>query len=154
MSLLMILPLVTTYIICNKENCLFLNMLSSSGRNERSLHTTYCQWLIPPLRLQLAAYDDTMGLKKFIQLSKRTAHRMQGCEIPNQGQRCSASSRQPDSQYSPEPEPMQIESTHLSQAKCRRRLTQGLFILQDFWACSSRMPHQTSAPFGEFCSCQ
>ncbi|KAI2644298.1 Transposon Tf2-9 polyprotein [Labeo rohita] len=47
----------------------FCTLAVSSGWNERSLLTTYRQGLAHAMRLYLAAYDDTMVLKKFIQLS-------------------------------------------------------------------------------------
>lgn len=107
-------------------------MLSSfavaSGWNESALITTYRQGLTPSLRLQLAAYDDPCSLEKFIQLSTRVSHCMQGCEESSQGQHSSASSCQPESFSSLEPEPMQFESTCLSLAERRRRLAQGLCL--------------------------
>lgn len=39
--------------------------------HEYSLLTTYCQGLKPKLQLHLSAYDDVIGLEKFIQLSIR-----------------------------------------------------------------------------------
>lgn len=46
--------------------------------HEYSLLTTYCQGLKPKLRLHLSAYDDVIGLEKFIQLSIRVTHLVQG----------------------------------------------------------------------------
>ncbi len=43
--------------------------LAAGGWNEPSLITAYRQGLNPKLRLQLAAYDDTHGLERFIQLA-------------------------------------------------------------------------------------
>lgn len=65
--------LVSNCIICNKEIALL------SGSNEHLLLTTYRQGLKPKLRLHLDAYDDAMGLEKFIQLSIIVACRVQGC---------------------------------------------------------------------------
>ncbi len=57
----------------------FRTLAASSGWNEHSLLTTYRQGLEPSLRLHLSAYDDTMGLERFLQLSIRVANRIQGC---------------------------------------------------------------------------
>lgn len=56
------------------SNLLMIMLAAASGRNERSLLTTYRQGLEPNLRLQLAAHDDGIGLEKF-----RVTHRVQGC---------------------------------------------------------------------------
>ncbi len=76
----------------------FRTLAASSGWNEHSLLTTYRQGLEPSLRLHLSAYDDTMGLERFLQLSIRVAN------------------------------PMQIDSARLTSAERRRRLTQGLCL--------------------------
>lgn len=47
--------------------------------HEHSLLTTYCQGLKLKLRLHLSAYDDVIRLEKFIQLSVRVTHLVQGC---------------------------------------------------------------------------
>lgn len=47
--------------------------------HEHSILTTYCQRLKPKLRLHLSAYDYAIGLEKFIQLSIRVTHLVQGC---------------------------------------------------------------------------
>ncbi len=47
----------------------FRTLAAASGWNEPSLITAYRQGLNPKLRLQLAAYDDTHGLERFIQLA-------------------------------------------------------------------------------------
>lgn len=57
----------------------FCTLAVSSGWNERSLLTTYRQGLAHAMRLYLAAYDDTMVLKKFIQLSLQVARFVQHC---------------------------------------------------------------------------
>lgn len=56
----------------------FRTLAASSGWNERSLLTTYRQGLEPSLRLHLSAYDDNMGLERFLQLSIHVANRIQG----------------------------------------------------------------------------
>ncbi|ROJ26382.1 Zinc finger matrin-type protein 4 [Anabarilius grahami] len=87
--------------------------------------------LDPRVRLHLPAYEDTIGLEKFIQLSKRFATRMQLCIEEHQNQRLFPSFlRQPESVSSPEPASpdMQIDRSRLSPAERQRRLTQGLCL--------------------------
>ncbi|ROK30198.1 Retrotransposon-like protein 1 [Anabarilius grahami] len=57
-----------------------------SGWNEQALITTYRQGLEPQVRLHLTAYEDSIGLEKFIQLSIRCATRMHACLQEHQGQ--------------------------------------------------------------------
>ncbi|KAK3528828.1 hypothetical protein QTP70_011717 [Hemibagrus guttatus] len=54
----------------------FRTLAAASGWNEQALITTYCQGLNPRIRLHLAAYEDSIGLEKFIQLSIRVATHM------------------------------------------------------------------------------
>ncbi|KAK3525000.1 hypothetical protein QTP86_012572 [Hemibagrus guttatus] len=106
----------------------FRTLAAASGWNEQALITTYCQGLDPRVRLHLAAYEDSIGLEKFIQLSIRFATRMQLCLEEHQGQPLFPSIlRQPESASHPEPanEPMQVNS-RLSSAERQRRLTQNL----------------------------
>ncbi|KAK3550599.1 hypothetical protein QTP70_000681 [Hemibagrus guttatus] len=64
----------------------FRTLAAASGWNEQALITTYRQGLDPRVRLHLAAYEDSMGLKKFIQLSIRFVTRMQLCLEEHQSQ--------------------------------------------------------------------
>ncbi|KAK3542360.1 hypothetical protein QTP86_025865 [Hemibagrus guttatus] len=51
----------------------FRTLAAASGWNEQALITTYRQGLDPRIRLHLAAYEDSIELEKFIQLSIRFA---------------------------------------------------------------------------------
>ncbi|ROL43550.1 Retrotransposon-derived protein PEG10 [Anabarilius grahami] len=109
----------------------FRTLAARSGWNEHALLTTYRQGLDPQVRLHLAAYEDTIGVERFIQLSIRFATRMQSCLEEHQGQQqLNTSLCRPDSVSPPEPanEPMQVESTHLTPAERQRRLTQKLCL--------------------------
>ena len=64
----------------------FRTLAATSGWNEQALLTTYRQGLEPRVRLHLAAYEDTIRLERFIQLSIRFATRMQACLEEHQGQ--------------------------------------------------------------------
>ena len=64
----------------------FRTLAATSGWNEQALLTTYRQGLEPRVRLHLAAYEDTIGLERFIQLSIRFATHMQSCLDEHQGQ--------------------------------------------------------------------
>ncbi len=108
----------------------FRTLAAASGWNERSLLTTYRLGLEPRLRLQLAAYDDTCGIEKFIQLSVRCSDRMQSCFAVPQIATSNAFLRQPEPFHPPEPatEPMIIDRQRISSAERQRRLTQGLCL--------------------------
>ncbi|ROJ36310.1 Retrotransposon-derived protein PEG10 [Anabarilius grahami] len=108
----------------------FRTLAAASGWNEPALITTY-QGLDPLVRLHLAAYEESIGLEKFIQLSIRFTTRMQLCLEEHQGQPVFPSIlRQPESVSHPEPanKPMQIENSRLSSVERQRRLTQNLCI--------------------------
>ncbi len=57
----------------------FRTLATASGWNEPSLLTAFRQGLNSRLRLQLAAYDDTYGLEKFIKLAIHCSNRLQSC---------------------------------------------------------------------------
>ncbi|KAK3526444.1 hypothetical protein QTP70_025477 [Hemibagrus guttatus] len=107
----------------------FWTLAAASGWNEQALITTYRQGLDPRVRLHLAAYEDSIGLEKFIQLSIRFATRMRLCLEEHQGQPLfPATLHQPDPVSHPESasKPMQVENSRLSSAERQRRLTQNL----------------------------
>lgn len=91
----------------------FRTLAAASGWNEHSLLTTYWQGLDPRVRLHLVAYDDAIGLERFIQLSIRFTTRMQSCLEEHQGQTPSIFLCQPEHLSTPEQgfKPMQVEST-------------------------------------------
>ncbi len=83
------------------------------------------------MRLHLAAYDDTIGLERFIRLSIRVANRMHSCMgdqqvLPNP----IPFLRRPENISPPEPvlEPMQVDNTRLSLTERHRHLSQGLCL--------------------------
>lgn len=59
--------------------CNFHTLAAACGWNEPALITVFRQGLNPSLRLHLSAYDDTIGLERFIQLDIRASHRCDGC---------------------------------------------------------------------------
>ncbi|KAK3517743.1 hypothetical protein QTP70_017791 [Hemibagrus guttatus] len=95
----------------------FRTLAAASGWNEQALITTYRQGLDPRVWLHLAAYEDSIGLEKFIQLSIRFATHMQLCLEEHQDQPLFPTTlRQPDPVSHPEPasEPMHLEHLDLS----------------------------------------
>ncbi|KAK3574736.1 hypothetical protein QTP86_017539 [Hemibagrus guttatus] len=107
----------------------FRTLAAASSWNEQALITTYRQGLDPRVRLHLAAYEDSIGLKKFIQISIRFATRMQLCLKEHQGQPLfPATLLQPDPVSHPESASklMHIENSRFSSAERQRRLTQNL----------------------------
>lgn len=107
----------------------FRTLAAASGWNESSLQTTYRQGLAPGLRLHLAAYDDSMGLEKFIQLSLQVARHVQHCLDEQPSQYFPHHLRQPEFPSAPEPdtEPMQLGNTRLPFCR-QRRLAQSLCL--------------------------
>uniref|UniRef100_A0A8C1XXR9 ribonuclease H n=1 Tax=Cyprinus carpio TaxID=7962 RepID=A0A8C1XXR9_CYPCA len=108
----------------------FRTLAATSGWNEQALLTTYRQGLDPRAWLHLAAYEDTIGLERFIQLSIRFFTCMQSCLEEHQGQPQHISLCRPEPVSPPEPahEPMQMDSTCLTGAERQRRLTQNLCL--------------------------
>ncbi|KAK3541689.1 hypothetical protein QTP86_000757 [Hemibagrus guttatus] len=109
----------------------FRTLASTSGWNEQALITTYRQGLNPSIRLHLAAYEDSIGLEKFIQLSIRVATRMQLCLEEHQDQLLPpAAPRRSEHVRCPEPadEPMDLEHSDVAtierQRERQRRLAQ------------------------------
>ncbi|MGL6143558.1 MAG: retrotransposon gag family protein, partial [Enterobacterales bacterium] len=59
----------------NDYALLFRTLAATSGWNEQALITTFRQGLEPSVRLHLAAYEDSIGLERFIQLAIRVGSR-------------------------------------------------------------------------------
>ncbi|ROL53801.1 Transposon Tf2-6 polyprotein [Anabarilius grahami] len=109
----------------------FRTLAAVSGWNEQALITTYRQGLEPRVRLHLAAYEDNIGLEKFIQLSIRCATRMHACLQEHQGQSFSTSllcRSEPVSSPEPANEPMEVENSRLTPTERNRRLTLNLCL--------------------------
>jgi hypothetical protein len=102
----------------------FRTLAAASGWNEPSLITAFRQGLNPHLKYQLAAYDDTYGLEKFIQLAIRCSNRMKAVSLDTAPTVDTAPSHQPEVL----PEPMQIDSFHLSSAERQRRINNGFCL--------------------------
>ncbi|KAK3510136.1 hypothetical protein QTP70_026851 [Hemibagrus guttatus] len=109
----------------------FRTLAAKSGWNEQALLASYRQGLDPQVRLHLAAYEDTIGLERLIQLSIRVVTRMQSCLREHQGQSSLTTTLgrpDPVSPPEPAPEPMHLGSSHLTPAEWQRRLTQNLCL--------------------------
>ncbi len=104
----------------------FRTLAAASGWNEPSLLTAFRQGLNSRLRLQLAAYDDTYGLEKFIQLAIRCSNRLQSCSAESSVAIATPPIHHPE--ISDPPEPMQTDYKRLSSTERRRRLTEGLCL--------------------------
>ncbi len=101
-------------------------LAAGSGWNESSLLTAFRQGLNSRLRLQLAAYNDTYGLEKLIQLAIRCSNRLQSCSAESSVAIATPPIHQPE--ISDPPEPMQTDYNRLSSTERRRRLTEGLCL--------------------------
>ncbi|ROL45085.1 Retrotransposon-derived protein PEG10 [Anabarilius grahami] len=109
----------------------FRTLVASSGWNKQALITTYRQGLDPRVWLHLAAYEDSIGLERFIQLSIRFASRMQSYIEEHQGQplfNTLLHRSEPVSPPEPASEPMQVENSRLSTTEHQRRLTLNLCL--------------------------
>ncbi|ROI36366.1 Retrotransposon-derived protein PEG10 [Anabarilius grahami] len=109
----------------------FRTLAAVSGWNEQALITTYRQGLEPRVRLHLAAYEDSIGLEKFIQLSIRCATRLHARFQEHQGQSLSNSLLcrfEPVSSPEPAKEPMEVENSRLTPSERQRRLTLNLCL--------------------------
>ncbi|ROL53791.1 Retrotransposon-derived protein PEG10 [Anabarilius grahami] len=109
----------------------FRTLAASSGWNEQALITTFRQGLEPRVRLHLAAYEDSIGLEKFIQLAIRSATRMHACLQEHQDQSLPTSllrRSEPVSTPEPAPEPMEFENSRLTSSERQRRLTLNLCL--------------------------
>ncbi len=104
----------------------FRTLAAASGWNEPSLLTASRQGFNSRLRLQLAAFDDTYGLEKFIQLAIRCSNRLQSRSEESLVAIATPPIRQPET--SDPPEPMQTDCNRLSSTKRRKRLTEGLCL--------------------------
>lgn len=49
---------------CKLQFCM---LAATSGWNEATFLSSYCQWCDPRFRVQMVIYDDTMGLESFMQ---------------------------------------------------------------------------------------
>ncbi len=104
----------------------FRTLAVANGWNEPSLITAYRQGLNPKLRLHLAAYDDTHGLERFIQLAIRCSHHMLSCS-PSVSTAIAPPPNRQSEVHNP-PEPMQTDSNRLTTSERQRRLPQHLCL--------------------------
>lgn len=100
----------------------FRMLAAASGWDERALITTYRNGLNPELRLQLSAFDHTIGLECLIQRAIRTENRMLACH------HSTVALCRPPELPSPGPELMQLDSTRIPLSERQRWLTQGLCL--------------------------
>ncbi|KAL0199776.1 hypothetical protein M9458_002963, partial [Cirrhinus mrigala] len=95
------------------------------GLNEIALLRAYQQGLNPEIRAAMALYDDSIGLESFaLQRTTRVSQRLAACQPP-------VTAPQPASVAAcfPVPEPMQVDTTHLSHTEKNRRMSSGLCLL-------------------------
>lgn len=89
----------------------FHTMAAASGWNEAALLTAIRQGLNPIVRQLMVIYDDIMGLENFIQKTIRVSQRLAACTL-------SEPALHPPpaipSVTLPAPEPMQVDSYHLT----------------------------------------
>uniref|UniRef100_A0A8C0Y9S6 Retrotransposon gag domain-containing protein n=1 Tax=Cyprinus carpio carpio TaxID=630221 RepID=A0A8C0Y9S6_CYPCA len=126
----------------------FRTLAYISGWNETALITAYRHGLCGKIQSLIVVYEDSLGLESLIQKSIRVAQRLTACR-----QLTPAVCPPPalPSVAPPAPEPMQIDSHHLSTSERQRRINTGLCLY-----CGGRgtpitiMSRPTSTPSGEY----
>ncbi|KAI2655943.1 Transposon Tf2-8 polyprotein [Labeo rohita] len=93
------------------------------AENEIVLLGAYWQRLNPEIRTAMDLYNDGIRLESFLQRTTRVSQRLAACQP-------SITAPQPTSMAPsfPVPEPMQIDTTHLSRAERNHRITLGLCL--------------------------
>ncbi|KAG1930496.1 retrotransposable element [Pimephales promelas] len=101
----------------------FRTLAATCGWNESALITAYRHGLNPEIRLQLAIYDDVVGLENIIQRSIRVDQRHTACMLDTP-----TPPPPPSGANLPAPEPMDIGSHHLSSSERQRRISSHLCL--------------------------
>ncbi|KTG47759.1 hypothetical protein cypCar_00010363 [Cyprinus carpio] len=119
----------------------FQTLVVASEWNEAGLLSTYWQGLSPHIHAQVAIYDNSFGLEKFMRKANRVSQNLAACHTTE-------AAHQPVSPASgpPVPEPLQVDSTRLSQEEHTRRLAAGLCLCcaaadHFMGACPVKPPH-------------
>ncbi len=103
----------------------FRTLAAASGCNETALLTAFRQGLNADVRQLMVIYDDFMGLENFIQRTIRVFQRLTACTL-------SEPALHPPPAVSsvtlPAPEPMQVDSYHLTQVERQRRILHRLCL--------------------------
>uniref|UniRef100_A0A9J7XZK1 Retrotransposon-derived protein PEG10 n=1 Tax=Cyprinus carpio carpio TaxID=630221 RepID=A0A9J7XZK1_CYPCA len=103
----------------------FRTLAYISGWNETALITAYRHGLCEKIQSLIVVYEDSLGLECLIQKSIRVAQRLTAC------QQLTPAVRPPPALPSvapPAPEPMQVDSHHLSTSERQRRINTGLCL--------------------------
>lgn len=118
-------------------------LAATSGWNEVLLLTAFRQGLNRNIRQQMAIYDDVVGLENFLQKAIRISQHLIACNMD-----LPAASPPPASPAAtpPAPEPLQIDSYHLTCAEHQWRINNDLcFYCGTAWhlmsACPVYPPH-------------
>ncbi len=101
----------------------FRTLAASSGWNEAALLSAYRHGWNPNIRAAMSIYDDTIGLENFMQRANRISQRLSACQTNEAAHQLVSPATSP-----PVPEPMQVDSTHLTRAERARRIAAGLCL--------------------------
>jgi len=118
----------------------FWTLAATCGWNETALLIAYRQGLNPQLRAQMAIYENSVELESFMQKAVKISQHLTPC-LPE----TTAHSPSSPTACPPVPEPMQMDSSHLSPPEHAHRLTTGLCLYcgapgHFISACPSRPP--------------
>lgn len=102
----------------------FRTLVAASGWNETALLFAYCQGLDPKIRIQMAIYDDTVGLESFMQKAIRISQCLTACQLDGLALPPASPSTLPPTP--PAPEPMQMDAYRLTTTKHSQCLSTGL----------------------------
>ena len=103
----------------------FHTLACMSGWNESALVTAFRHGLLAEIKQLIVVYEDAMGLEALIQKTIRVSQRLSACGLS------SPAADPPPAQTSvapPAPEPMQIDSYHLTTTERQRRISQHLCL--------------------------
>ncbi|CAM4428519.1 unnamed protein product [Leuciscus chuanchicus] len=119
----------------------FHTLAATNGWNEAALLTAFCQGLNTDVRQLMVVHDDAIGIENFIQKAIRVSQCLTACSLQN------AAAYPPPSAPSvalPAPEPMQVDSYHLTHVERQRRFQNQLFILWERRSCYHRLSCSTT----------
>ncbi|KAL0180330.1 hypothetical protein M9458_025772 [Cirrhinus mrigala] len=105
------------------EYTLHFRTLAASGWNETVLLGAYRRGLNPEFHAAMALYDDSVGLKSFLQWTTRVSQRLAACQPP-----VTAPQSASVAACVPVPETMQVDSTRLSRTERNCRISLGLCL--------------------------
>lgn len=123
----------------------FRMLAATSGWNEASLMCAYRQGLNSSICMQMAIYDDNVGLESFMQCASRISQCLADCHLDEAAHQVAS-----PAYSSSVPEPMQVDSTRLSRMEHARRWN--MSVLCSIRPLHQDLPRLSIMPSGEYFS--